>query len=105
LLLPCCYCFDFPFFFCQHLLFCCHLLPSTILDELCPIKNFGVVVLSCSWILRAASIKDDPDMPWLPKVRFNQQQSYPNVWGRGSYVILCITFFPFLHEFHWNSGG
>jgi hypothetical protein len=38
----------FFFFVCQHLLFCCHLLPSTILVVLCPIKNFSVVVLSCS---------------------------------------------------------
>jgi hypothetical protein len=42
------HCFDFSFFFfCQHLLFCCDLLPSAVLAVLYPIKNFSVVVLSC----------------------------------------------------------
>jgi len=39
--------FPFFFFFCQHLLFCCDLLPSAVLAVLCPIKSFSVVVLSC----------------------------------------------------------
>ena len=42
-----CLMFPFSFFVCQHLLFCCHLLSFTVLAVLCPIKYFGVVVLSC----------------------------------------------------------
>jgi hypothetical protein len=86
-----CLIFPFSFFFvCQHLLFCCHLLPSAVMAVLCPIKNFGVVVLSCQVSLQLnyrvrcifmdGNFSDQQkDKHWLTNLAFWFRKNMPNI--------------------------